>query len=163
VSEGFSATDEGGGSAHRVDPELVRRFSLFRDAQLADSAPLDDRDHSAVERLVSGRAGERFGLNADDAKKVVVNQAVTVLVVPGKDGVSVMMLEPGVGSSAFCALWAPTESVVAGHPVGSVGATVIGLAPDGVAVQPVVLAGDAIVYADVVQNVYAIEDPSRAT
>jgi hypothetical protein len=160
VSEGFSASNEGGGSAHRVDPELVRRFSLFRDAQPADSVPLDERDLSAIQRFVSGGGGDRFGLSADDAKKVVVNQAVTVLVVPGKDGVSVMMLEPGAGFSAF---WAPSESVVAGHPVGSVGATVIGLAPDGVAAQPVVLAGDTTVSADVVQNVYAIEDPARAT
>ncbi|MGO9792054.1 MAG: hypothetical protein ACLP8S_21900 [Solirubrobacteraceae bacterium] len=71
-----------------------------------------------------------------------------------------MMLEPGAG---FSTVLGPVDSVVAGHPVGSVGATVIGLSPDGVAAQPVVLAGDTTVSAEVVQNVYAIEDPARAT
>ena len=155
-------SESGTGRADVIDPELLRRFSLFRDAPPASAAPLEEDDHTAIRRFVSSPAGERFGLSTDDAKKVVVGQGLAVLVLPGRDGVSVLMLEPGSGGTGFSGFWASTNSVVAGHPVCSIGAILIGLAPDGVAPHPVVLADGVTVYADVVQNVYAIEDPARA-
>jgi hypothetical protein len=77
---------------------------------------------------------------------------VSVLVVPGKDGVSVMMLECGAGFSVFL------------RPSGlQRRQTRDWVGPDGVAAQPIVLADDTTVSADLVQNVHAIEDPARAT
>jgi hypothetical protein len=50
-----------------------------------------------------------------------------VLVVPGKNGVSMMILEPRAGERVgFSAFWECTKSVVTGRPICSTGATVIG-------------------------------------
>lgn len=47
-----------------------------------------------------------------------------------------------------------------GNPILTSGATIFGLAPDGVMAQPVALADGSAINAPVLSNVYMVADPS---
>jgi hypothetical protein len=88
VKGDLSTPEDGAGDTRPVDPELVTRFALFHAGR---SDTLDERDVDAVKRFVGSPAGRRFRLDARKATKVAVRPDVTVLVVPGESGVSVLM------------------------------------------------------------------------
>jgi hypothetical protein len=61
---------------------------------------------------------------------------------------------------AQTAFGAQTEAILDGSPIGSIGPLFVGLAPDGVEEQPVALRDGSEIQAPVVNNVYAVTDPS---
>jgi hypothetical protein len=101
-----------------------------------------------------------MGLATSRARKVIVSPSLTVLIVPGANGV--MLLVPDDEGRFRSAFGGPTESVLAGRPIGSAGPTVFGLASDGVQTQAVALRDGSSVDARVFDNVYALSDPSWA-
>lgn len=137
-----------------VDARLVARFAVCRDAPPVHTAELDARAMEMIARMTSRPGTQRHVPVAARAVKVVVNPSLTVVVIPGKDGVLMLVPESRV------AFGARTEAILNGSPIGSIGPLVLGLAPDGVEEQSVSLSDGSTIQAPVVGNVYAVKDPS---
>ena len=80
---------------------------------------------------------------------------------PGKRGAFLVVstVRPD-GTPAVFGGGAPLETVLDGGPILTSGATIFGLAPDGVTEQRVLLADGSTIGAPVLSNVYVVEDPS---
>jgi hypothetical protein len=141
--------------ADAVDPTLIRRFAVFREAASSDA--LDAQHAAAVEKVVSTRGARRLGLIASLARAVRVNPSLTVVAVPGSNGV--LLLVPG-SDGRTAGFGAIVQSVLLGQTIGSAGPLVFGMAQDGVTDQSVELRDGSRITAPVVHNVYAVEDKS---
>ena len=139
-----------------IDPKLVKNFVLFREPVPGPDGPLGEEQRRAIESLPPLRGAAFVGSRT---AKVVLDGGLTLLVVPGIDGV--LMLAPDRDGRFNSASGANTEALLNGQPVGSSGSLVFGLAVDGIEWAPVRLADGSTVTAAVKRSVYAIEDPTR--
>ncbi len=139
-------------------PELIRQFALFRDAQADTAAAFDQRETRLLRRL---QGDERLGLIVSQARSVAVTASLKVLAVPGRRGAFLVIstVRPDGKLDVFGG-GAPLEPVLNGSPILTSGATIFGLAADGVKAQPVSLADGSTIGAPVVSNVYVVNDPS---
>ncbi len=104
---------------------------------------------------------ERLGLIVSQARSVELEASLKVLVVPGKRGAFLVVstVRPD-GRPAVFGGGAPLETVLDRGPILTSGATIFGLAPDGITEQRVLLADGSTIGAPVLSNVYVVEDPS---
>jgi hypothetical protein len=141
--------------ASDIDPRLLKRFALFR-------GPGPDPDGQLTEdetKVLDALSRHREGYVLDCAVKVVVSTSTTLLVIPGRDGV--LIAQRGPAARRYAASGAATETVLRGKPVGSYGALLFGLSPDGVKEQVVELADGSTESAPVTRNVFAVIDQTR--
>ncbi len=139
----------------RIDPKLVKDFKLFREPPPGPDGPLDEAQLLAIASLPP-HLGTAFVLSR--TAKVVLGGGLTLLVIPGIDGVLMLILDrDGRFNSA---VGAQTEALLKGNPVGSSGSLILGLAVDRVQLQAVRLRDGSTVEVPVRRNVYAIEDPT---
>lgn len=138
-----------------IDPRLLKRFALFREPGPDPDGPLTEDETKALEAL----SRHHEGYAVDRAVKVVVDTSVTLLVVPGQDGV--LVAQRGPAARRYAASGALTETVLRGKPVGSYGALLFGLSPDGVKQQVVELADGSSESVPVTRNVFAVLDQTR--
>jgi hypothetical protein len=139
---------------HVVDARLVERFAVCRDRPAGHEAQPDAGTLGIVAQVASRPGARRQGPVVARARKVVVSPSLTVVVVPGQRGVLIVLPD------ARTAFGAQTEAILDGSPIGSIGPLLVGLAPDGVEQQPVMLSDGSEIQAPVVSNVYAVTDPS---
>jgi hypothetical protein len=98
-------------------------------------------------------------------RSVRVSPSVKVLAIPAESGaflgafLLISTVRPD-GRPVVFGGGAPLATVLRGKPIVTSGATIYGLAPDGVAVQQVVGADGSAISAPVVSNVYELFDPS---
>jgi hypothetical protein len=144
------------GGAGKPKVVLSQHFALFREPR-AHAAASDQNAAAALDRLTAGRAGTHFGLDKSQAASVDVTPSQTVVAVPGASGACVIVPVTGPdGTVSYAGGCAPSDVLMAGQPVMSVGDMLVGLAPDGVATQDVALPNGDTVQAPVVQNVYVV-------
>jgi hypothetical protein len=139
----------------RIDPKLVKNFKLFREPAPGPDGPLDEAQLRAIASLPR-HLGAKFVLSR--TAKVVLDGGLTLLVVPGTDGV--LMLAPGPDGRFKSAAGAPTEALLKGNPVGSSGSLIFGLAVDRIRLQSVRLHDGSTVEVPIRRNVYAVDDPT---
>jgi hypothetical protein len=151
---------------HEMDPRLIERFTLFREPAPGPDGALKNREMRVAMRLFpDGRSGVRararaqareLGLLFGETRKVVLDTERTIVVVPGRAGVHVTVLE----SESMTGSLSRTEERLDGSPLIPGEKTLFGIAPDGCEQQPVTFSDGSHGYAPVRHNAYAIEDPS---
>jgi hypothetical protein len=139
-----------------IDPKLVNNFALFREPAPGPDGPLDEPQLRAIASLPP-HFGAKFALSR--TAKVVLDGGLTLLVVPGSEGV--LMLAPNSDGNFNSASGAPTGALLEGNPVGSSGALIFGLAVDPIQLQSVRLQDGSSVEVPVRRNVYAVTDLTR--
>jgi hypothetical protein len=138
--------------------DLIRRFALFRDPQADVAAVLDERETRTLHRL---QGEKHFGLIVSQTRSVELTASLKVLAIPGKHGVFLLISTTRAdGRPDIFGGGAPLDAVVNGDPVLTSGATIFGLAPDGVTDQPVALSDGSTITAPVLRNVYTTVDPT---
>ena len=120
--------------ASDIDARLLKRFALFREPGPGLESPLTEDETKMLDAL----SRHHRGYVLDRVVKVTVEASATLLVIPGQVGVLIACRGPAAGR--YAASGAPTETVLRGKPVGSNGALLFGLSPDGVREQVVELA-----------------------
>jgi hypothetical protein len=148
-------------------PKLVSRFALFREPPVPVEPALKESTARFIERMTSG-PGQRLGLLAALATSVTVTSDMTLVFIPGTEGVGVIVM--GIRENGRLENWgsaAHLETILKGHPICTQGkrdgeTLIIGLSPDGVAEQPITLADGSRINASVTRNVYAIRAPHPA-
>ncbi len=151
----------------RIDPRLIDRFALFREAGPGPDGPLDTEETERVQELeemmLSGKIPPRAarGLVFDEVRKVALSTTRIMLAIPGRAGMHVMVQssEQGVSYGAGTKI----DGCLEGRPIMSIGPNLVGLAVDGVERQPVEFRDGTIGYALVRHNAYCIEDPSSTS
>jgi hypothetical protein len=133
---------------------LLRAFAVCRHDPAAHLAEPDSRARKMIARGANRPAVRDLLPVVARACKVAVKPSLTVIVVPGRWGVVLLLLDERT------AFGAPTEAILGGSPIGSSGPLLLCLAPDGVEEQPVILSDGSAIVAPVVSNVYAVTDPS---
>jgi hypothetical protein len=139
---------------HVVDARLVERFAVCRDAPAAHLVEPGSPAMELIVQMATRPGARRLMPVPARARQVDVNPWLTVIVVPGGRGV--VLLVPDKRT----AFGAPTEAILDGSPIGSIGPLLLGLAPDGIELQPVTVHVGSTILAPVVGNVYAVTDPS---
>jgi len=146
--------DSGGAPA----PKLTSRFALFREPPVPIEPALKESAARFIERMASG-PGQRLGLLAALATSVTVTSDMTLVFIPGAQGVGVIIM--GIRDDGRPDTWgsaAHLETILKGHPICTQGkpdgeTLIIGLSPDGVAEQPIALADGSRINAPVTRNV----------
>jgi hypothetical protein len=137
-----------------IDPKLLKNFALFREPLPGPDGPLEEAQLQVIEML--SRSGADFVRSR--ATKVLLDGRLTLLVLPGADGV--LVFPPHPDGRYRSAAGAFTESLLNGRPVGSSGALIFGLAIDRIQFQSVRLQDGSTVEVPVRRNVYAVDDPT---
>lgn len=144
--------------------ELIDRFALFREQPVLSAAASDPVVARTMERMMAVM-GERWGLVPARATTVDVTPDITMVVIPGTAGVGVLIGERRAdGSPGRWGSGADLEVVFRGDPICESGRPdgsrmIFGLAPDGVAEQPILRADGSTIQAPVTRNVYAVVAP----
>lgn len=150
----------------RIDPRLIERFALFREAGPGPDGPLDEADKTIVARREeiaagSSRIAQRlagYGLVFSEVRRVDLDADHVMLVIPGSAGVFLLVRNvsgQGTGGSS-----AGIERPLQGRPILTIGSMLFGLAPDGVERQRVEFRDGSTGEAPVLHNAYMIDDPS---
>jgi hypothetical protein len=147
-----------GSDLNPLDPKLVENFALFREELPGVDGSLSKVESEAVARMSA--EGVRPDYAYAQAIRVVLDDGLTFLVIPGANGV--LMFPPVSADGLFATVGAGTETLIKGLPAGSSGSLVFGLAPDGVRLGSVELADGSIAEVPVKRNVYAVRDPARS-
>ena len=148
-----------------IDPRLIEGFALFREP--GPDGPLDADDQQIVASrtevmAAAPRLRERvapLGLIFGEVRKVILDSARIVLVIPGRAGLYVVVRDAECHSASGGS--ASIEACLEGQPLLSLDQTLVGLAPDGVDRQLVEFCDGSTGYAPLRHNVYAIHDPTR--
>ena len=132
---------------------------MIRDGRSTPDGVPRDGDVEAIENASLAPVTQGLGLAPASAVKSTVGPSIDVLVVPGENGVFLLMHE---GRGGFFGFGATIETALRGDPIGSSGSTLFGMAPDGISNQLIRLRDGSTIQARVVKNLYAVTDPSRS-
>jgi hypothetical protein len=149
-----------------IDPRLLEGFALFREAGPGPDGPLDMDESKRVDQLramvLSGRIPPLTarGLVFDQVRKVALSPSRTMLAIPGKAGLHVVVRDSDDGVSHGSG--SKIAGRIQGRPMMSIGPSLIGFAVDGVEHQAVEFRDGTIGQAEVRHNTYCIDDPSWA-
>jgi hypothetical protein len=142
-----------------VPARLVTRFRVLREARIATAMPPG---------LAAEVASGPFNLNPSDARMVAVNSDTNVWVVPGSDGVCVLVPRTALdGGTVYRGGCATTARATAGGLEDRLGPRdgqdlIFGLAPDGSSTETVATPSGGTVTTPVVDNVYAVTVPDNS-